>query len=67
MDDSSKILATKAALLFNCIAIVVVFLYLYQRTTLHRWDNSLVPALVLLNILLIAALNRLKKHQEQNG
>jgi hypothetical protein len=42
MDDRSKILAAKAALIFNCIAIVGVFFYLYQRTTLHRWDNALV-------------------------
>jgi len=66
MDDSSKILATKAALLFNCIAIVVVFLYLYQRTTLHRWDNVLVSVPILLNFVLILILKRLKKHQEQN-
>jgi hypothetical protein len=67
MSNKSTLLTVKAAILLNCIAIIGAFFYLYQRTTLHRWDNSLVPALVLLNILLIAALNRLKKHQEQNG
>jgi hypothetical protein len=66
MDDRSKILATKTALLFNCIAIVGVFFYLYQRTTVHRWDNALVTVLILLNFVLILVLKRLNKHQEQN-
>ena len=66
MSNKLKLLTVKAAILLNCIAIIGTFLYLYQRTMLHRWDNSLVPALVLLNALLIVALNRLKKHQEQN-
>ncbi|HTF64463.1 MAG TPA: hypothetical protein VK638_17410 [Edaphobacter sp.] len=66
MDDRSKILATKASLLFNCIVIVGVLFYLYQRTTLHRWDNALVSVPILLNFVLILVLKRLNKHQEQN-
>jgi len=66
MDGRWKILATKAALLFNCIAIVGVFFHFYQRTTLHRWDGPLISVPILFNFVLILVLKRLNKHQEQN-
>jgi hypothetical protein len=66
MSNKTALLTVKTAMLLNCILIACAFFYLYQRTALHHWDNALVAAPVLLNVLLIVALNRLKKHQEQN-
>ena len=65
MNDRSKVLAVKVAMLLNCIAIVAGFVYLYQRTKIHRWDNSLVSIPIVLNFLLLVVLQRLEKRKHK--
>jgi hypothetical protein len=68
MSDKSKVLEVRVrvAIFLNCIAIAGAWFLLYQRTTLHRWDNALIPTLCLTSFLLFIVLKRLEKHQEQN-